>query len=142
MKKVWIASIFATLMLTVPLTSVVGANEVEDCNCNPVSNLEVVRIERLLTRLESRINFILLKYAHIPEVAEKCQIISENISILKELKEGLNPVLPFQDIPPICYILIPLFIILMTLVEWFPHSEIPILKQIIDLFQYWNIYHC
>ena len=81
MKKVWIASIFATLMLTVPLTSVVGASEVEDdCNCNPVSDLHLIRIERLLNRLESRIDFILLKYGHIPEVAEKCHEALELIN--------------------------------------------------------------
>ena len=81
MKKVWIASIFATLMLLVPLTSVVGANEVEDCNCNPISDIQVVRIERLLDRIESRINFILLRHGHIPEVAEKCKEILEIINL-------------------------------------------------------------
>ena len=75
MKKVWIASILAILMLMVPITNVVSANEVEDCNCNPISDLQVVRIERLLDRLESRINFILLRYGHIPEVKEKCEEI-------------------------------------------------------------------
>ena len=80
MKKVWIASILAILMLTVPLTSVVGANEVEDCNCNPVSDSQVVRIERLLDRLESRINFILSRYSHIQEVKEKCEGILELIN--------------------------------------------------------------
>ena len=81
MKKVWIASILATLMLMVPLTSVVGANEVEDCNCNPtISDLQLVRIERLLNRLENRINFILLRYGHIPEVAEKCEEVLDSIN--------------------------------------------------------------
>ena len=80
MKKVWIASILAILMLLVPLNSVVGTNEVEDCNCKPFSDLQVVRIGRLLDRLESRINFIVLNYGHIPEVAEKCDGILEQIN--------------------------------------------------------------
>lgn len=79
MKKVWIASIFACILLMVPFTNVIGASEVEeDCNCNPtISDSQLVRIERLLDRLESRINFILLRYGHIPEVKEKCEEILE-----------------------------------------------------------------
>ena len=74
MKKVWITSILTILMLTVPITSVVSANEAEDCNCNPtINDSQIVRIERLLNRFESRINFILLRYGYIPEVAEKCE---------------------------------------------------------------------
>ena len=81
MKKVWIASIFATLMLLVPLTNIVSASDtVEDCNCNPINDLQVVRIERLLNRLESRINFILLRYGHIPKVEEKCEEVLELIN--------------------------------------------------------------
>ena len=67
-------------MLMVPITNVVSANEVEDCNCNPISDLQVVRIERLLDRLESRISFILLRYGHIPEVEEKCEEVLELIN--------------------------------------------------------------
>ena len=76
MRKVWIASILTILMLTVPISSVVSANEVEDCNCNSsISDSKVVRIERLLDELESRINFILLRYGYILEVKEKCEDI-------------------------------------------------------------------
>ena len=104
MKKVWIASILATLMLTVPLTSVVGASDtVEDCNCNPaISDFQVVRIERLLDRLESRINFILLRYGHIPEIREKCEGILDVIN-----SDGLNEIL--------CDILDRIFIYLFSL---------------------------
>ena len=64
MKKVLIASILTCIILMLPLTSVISANEIEDCNCKPINDLQVVRIERLLDRLESRINFILLKYGY------------------------------------------------------------------------------
>ena len=81
MKKVWIASILACIMLLVPLNSVIGVSDsIEDCDCNPVRNLNVERVERLLNRLESRINFILLRYGHIPEVVEKCHEALELIN--------------------------------------------------------------
>ena len=77
MRKVWIASILATLMLIVPITNIIGASDtVEDCNCKPtISDLYLVRIERLIDRIERRIDFILLKYGHIPEVVEECEEI-------------------------------------------------------------------
>ena len=105
MKKVWIASILAILMLTVPLTSVVSANEIEDCNCKPINDIQVVRIERLLDRLESRINFILLKYGDIPEVAEKNEEIYDKISTLKEINNELKLNSSLLDFPNICSIL-------------------------------------
>ena len=81
MKKVWIASILATLMLTVPLTSVVGANEVEDCiECQPVNRVDLLKVRLLLIRLEVFTNIILSRLGHIPEVEEKCQEASERIS--------------------------------------------------------------
>ena len=74
MKKVWIASILATLMLTVPMTLVVGANEVEDCvECEPVSRVDLLKVKLLMIRLEPIIKVIQSKYSHIPEVEEKCK---------------------------------------------------------------------
>jgi hypothetical protein len=64
----------------VPITNVVSANDVDDYNFNPTTDLQLVRIERLLDRLESRIDFILLKYGHVPEVAEKCEEVLELIN--------------------------------------------------------------
>ena len=79
--KILIASLFATLMLLVPMTSVVGVSDVEeDCGCQPISNQQSIRIERLQSKLESRINFILLRYGDIPEIAEKCEEVLELIN--------------------------------------------------------------
>ena len=106
MKKVWIASIFVILMLMIPFTNVVGTSEVgEDCNCKPINDIQVVRIERLLDRLESRINFILLKYGDIPEVAEKNEEIYDKISTLKEINNELKLNSSLLDFPNICSIL-------------------------------------
>ena len=80
-KKILIASLFATLMLLVPMTSVVGVYDVEnDCGCEVISSRNLVRAERLLARLEVYINIILLRFGHIPEVAEKCQEILDVIN--------------------------------------------------------------
>jgi len=45
MNKVWIASIFATLMLTVPLTSVVGASDIDEdsVRASPLFNVRIKR---------------------------------------------------------------------------------------------------
>ena len=82
MNKVWIASILATIMLLVPISSVVGANEVvdEDClECQPVNRVDLLRVKLLLTRLEVFTNVILSKLGHIPEIEEKCEEILDII---------------------------------------------------------------
>ena len=83
MKKIWIAGILATLMLMVPITSVVGANKVEDCNCKPVNDIQVVRIERLLNRLESYTKILLVLLKHNPEIAGISQEVSNHINDIK-----------------------------------------------------------
>ena len=80
-KKLLIASLFATLMLLVPMTSVVGVSDVEeDCGCQVISSHNLVRAERLLARLEVYINIILLRFGYIPEVAEKSEEILDIIN--------------------------------------------------------------
>ena len=94
-KKILIASLFATLMLLVPMTSVIGVSDVEDdCGCEVVSSSNLVRVERLLARLEVYINIILLRFGHIPDVQEKCQEIIDVINSNRQL-----------DFPIICDIL-------------------------------------
>ena len=110
MVKVWIASILATLILMVPMTSAVSANWIEDCNCNPISDSQVVRIERFFNRLESRINLIMFRYGYIPEIKEKCE---EIIDIIHS-----NIVL---DYPIICAILLILYKTLSSLVFIFDY---------------------
>ena len=150
MKKVWIACIFATLILIVPLTSVVGASDIyEDCNCNPtISDLQVVRTEKLLTMLESRINFILLKLGHVPEVKEKCEEVLEVIHSNRVL-----------DYPIICSILLYLgntlrYIdeFLWSILDNHPNNvilyliiyplEVTIVTFIIIILGFWFIYDC
>ena len=110
-------------------------NNREDCvECQPIRRVDVLKVKLLLIKIKTFTNDILSKYGHIPVVAEKCKVISDNISMLEDINEGLNPVSPFQDISPICYILFPIFLILLGVVSSFPHfdiPDIPILKQII-----------
>jgi len=98
-KKILIASLFATLMLLVPMTSVVGVSDVEeDCGCEVVSSSNLVRVKLLLARLEVYINIILLRFGYIPEVAEKCQEILDVINSNRQL-----------DFPIICDLLEPIY---------------------------------
>ena len=94
-KKILIASIFATLMLLVPMTSVVGVSDVEDCGCQVVNSSDLVRVKLLMVRLKVVTNILLLRYGHIPEIQEKCQ----------EILEIINPDNPL-DVPLICDILL------------------------------------
>jgi hypothetical protein len=79
-RKILIASIFATLILLVPMTSVVGVSDVEDdCGCEDVNRYDLFRVKLLLVRLKVYINIILLRFGFIPEVAEKCEEILDVI---------------------------------------------------------------
>ena len=84
------------------------ANEVEDCNCKPIiSDSQIVRIERLLNRLESRINFILLRYSHIPGIEQMTPRLSEiinsndfNSDFCDNLEELIIYLLSFEENMP------------------------------------------
>ena len=109
-KKILIASIFATLMLLVPMTSVIGVSDVEDdCGCQVVNRYDLFRVKLLLVRLEVYINIILLRFGYIPEVAEKCQEILDVINSNRQLDypiicDMLEPIWnKFQDIVDICF---------------------------------------
>ena len=80
-KKILIATIFATLMLLVPINSVVGVSDVEeDCGCQVVNRYDWFRVKLLSVRLKVVTNILLLRFGHIPEVREKCQEILEIIN--------------------------------------------------------------
>ena len=103
MKKVWIASILATLILTIPLTSVVSANEVEDClECQPVNRFDLLKVKLLMIRLETYTNIILSKFGFISEIEEKCQEILDHINS--------NRVLEFTLI---CYFLLVIYFLVV-----------------------------
>jgi len=77
-KKILIASLFATLMLLVPMTSVVGVSDVEeDCGCQVSSKSNLVKVERLLNRFEIYSKVLLVLSKHNPMIAEKSQKLLE-----------------------------------------------------------------
>ena len=111
----------------------------EDCNCNPVSNLHLIRLERMLNRLEMHTKILSVFSKYNPEVAEKYQEISNRISTLKETNNELKLDSPFQYNLFMCIYLITLLIsvgiaieIVYGLAETFP-ALIPIL-YVIDKF--------
>ena len=62
----------------------------EDCNCNPVSNLHLVRLERILNRVESYTNIISIFSNRNPVIQEKCEELSNEITTLKETNNELK----------------------------------------------------
>ena len=77
----------------------------EDCNCKPVSNLHLVKLKRLVNRILVYNNLLSLLSKHHPDLAEKYQEISDEITELREMTNELKPNQPFQYDPLICGIL-------------------------------------
>jgi hypothetical protein len=98
-RKILIVSLFATLMLFVPMTSVVGVSDVEnDCGCQVVNSSDLFRFKLLLVRIKVVTNILLLRFGYIPEAAEKCNEILGVINSNRQL-----------DYPIICDILEPIW---------------------------------
>jgi len=80
-KKILIAGLFATLMLTVPMTSVVGISDVEnDCGCQVVNNPYLVKLKMQFSRLEVYTKLLLMLYKHNPEITDTCEEILDIIN--------------------------------------------------------------
>ena len=115
-KKILIATLFATLMLLIPISSVVGISDIslnkkiekiednnsitetydnEDCECEVVNRYDLLRVKLLMVRLKVVTNILLLRFGYIPEVAEKCYEILDVINSNRVL-----------DYPIICAILL------------------------------------
>jgi len=90
--------------------SITNKSEVEeDCDCQPVSNLHLIRLERMLNRLEIHTKILSFFSKYNPEFAEKYQEISNRISTLKETNNELNNELKLDSLdgesPILCSIL-------------------------------------
>jgi len=89
-KKILIASLFATLMLLVPMTSAVGVSDVEeDCGCQDVNRYDLLRVKLLMGKLKVITNILLLRFGHIPEIQEKCQEILDVINSNRQLDNSI-----------------------------------------------------
>ena len=101
-KKLLIATVFATLILLVPMTSAVGVSEVnDDCGCQVVNNPYLVKLKMQFSRLEVHTKLLLMLSKHYPEITDKCQELSNEITTLTEMYEGLETCLTYNN-RPIC----------------------------------------
>jgi hypothetical protein len=108
-KKILISTVFTTLMLTAPITSVVGISDIEkDCGYQVVNSSDLFRVKLLMLRLKIVTNILLLRFGHIPEVQEQCNEILDVINSNKQL-----------DYPIICAILEPIFYLLVNIANFF-----------------------
>ena len=116
------------------------ANEIsdveEDCGCQPVSRVDLLKVKLLLIRLEAFTNVILSKYEHIPEIQEECGEILDRITSLREMNDEFESHLLLNDEHPWCKFLMPigntLTIIIFTLIDLTYYFENnPILLKII-----------
>ena len=68
--------------------SITNKSEVEeDCDCQPVSNLHLIRLERMLNRLEIHTKILSVISKYNSEIAEKYQEISNRILTLVSINE-------------------------------------------------------
>ena len=76
----------------------------EDClDCQPVNRVELLKVKLLVIKLKAFNSIILSRFGHIPDIAEKCQEISDRFAQLSVFSN-----------PPICNLL--LFILLVIMV--------------------------
>ena len=112
----------------------------EDCfECQPVNRVDLLRIRLLLIRVEVFTNIILSKFGHIPKIQEKCGILSNRVTVLRETVKEFKPDLPWEDNPNICIILSLLIIQFGLLIEFmgFLSQIFPILDDITTIIAEW-----
>ena len=93
-------------------TSIVNNQSEEDCGCQVINDVNLVRFERLSNRIEKLLNMLEI-YTNIVSIlsknnlviAEKYEDSSNEIATLKESNEELKTDIIFQDSPFICDIL-------------------------------------
>jgi len=85
-------------------TSIVNQQSENDCGCEEVSNTDLIKVERLLNRLEVHIKLLLVLSKHNPELTEEYEELSNEIITLNGMYKGLKPNSTFSD-RPICDLL-------------------------------------
>jgi len=59
----------------------------EDCDCQEVDSLTLIRVKLLFTQLKIATNILLSRFGHIPEVEEKCKELLDIIDSNGQLGE-------------------------------------------------------
>jgi hypothetical protein len=141
MKKELIGIFVCLLFLGVSVSSAISVdnkstisnNKSEVCKeCKEISNADLIKVERLLDRVEVYSKLLLVLSKYYPEL----QDINEDLSygILKTLYmfKGIRTNIQFQDKPFICYILEPLHVtifgMLLLLNQFLTYYANPLLQ--------------
>ncbi len=77
-------------------TSVVNQQNEENCGCEVVSKSDLIKVKRLLNRLEVYSKLLLVLSKNHPELVETSEELTNKITILNGMYKGLkaNPLLP------------------------------------------------
>ena len=75
----------ASSAVSVDTKSTISNNQNEECReCNEISDADLVKVERLLNRVEVYSKLLLVLSRHNPELREICEELSNGITTLKE----------------------------------------------------------
>ena len=92
--------------ISVDTQSTISSNEsVEDCGCGEVSDADLIRVERLLDRVEVYSKLLLVLSRHNPEVLEDYEELSNDIELIKYMFKDFKSKQLIDDYPIICFIL-------------------------------------
>ncbi len=98
----------------------ISADNEEDCSiCPKVSKLQIVRLKSLINRVETLDNKLSVISKHNPEIAEKYQELSDEITTLKEMHKEFKPNKQLNDYPyPIIVCSILAILLITILIPW------------------------
>ncbi len=95
--------------------SMVNKVSVEDCGCGEVSDTDLVKVDRLLDRVEVYSKLLLVLSKHNPELREMSKGLSNQLANINKLYDEFNTDILQQIKHPICYILEPLYVIIFII---------------------------
>jgi len=95
--------------------SMVNKVSVEDCGCGEVSDTDLVKVDRLLDRVEFYSKLLLVLSQHHPELREISEELSNQLSNINKLYDEFNTNILQQIKRPICYFLEPLYVIIFII---------------------------
>ncbi len=95
--------------------SMINKVSVEDCGCGEVSDTDLVKVERLLDRVEVYSKLLLVLSKHNPELREMSEELSNQLANINKLYDEFNTNILQQFKHPVCYILEPLYVIIFII---------------------------
>jgi len=95
--------------------SMVNKVSIEDCGCGEVSDTDLVKVDRLLNRVEVYSKLLLVLSKHNPELREMRGELSDQLANINKLYDEFNTDILQQIKHPICIILEPLYVIIFII---------------------------